>query len=1645
MSDRRFLLILMLLCIPARFVWSQSQNLCNSNPGGTVYCDPPQTGITTFGSFSEGGLDAINRGNLNINITIPVFSRAGRGLNLSYALAYNSWIWYPTYSTVLGWSGMRWQPVANWGWSTETQPVGQTQLAGYYTYQQTQPGTCSAVPLAIMYTQWAYYDTLGTAHNFPVTLWSDSRCGGTSVNGVLTKDGSGYQITAQTTPSVSATILSRSGTTLTTTANSSTLTDSNGNTITFNGSAFYDTQSSTTPALTVSTQSNSITYTYTNEQGGPSTVTVNYSPYTVQTNSGCAGFIEYPATQVSLVSSITLPDQSQYLFTYQATPGFPNSVTGRMHTVQFPTGAVYTYNYPAQYLLNATDTSPTNGPDTWCVDGTSDGLQRITPDGTWNYLYANEAATRVQDPSSTISLFEFGGAGNDANVPFQTTVWPTGEGVGATNPLLVSRTYYNGCTWWNSACTLQTPFTQIGITHELNATLDSSLDVVSSFWAETDLTYNLSGAPLKVMEYDFGTNAAGALLREADIGGYYAWDRPTSVTVKNGGGTIQKQTTYSYDQYSLQSSGANQLGPPLTSPRGNPTTISSLVQGSSSLSQTIHYYDSGQVYTSQDVNGATTTYTDSACGDSFPATISSQNLSYTIQWDCYGAVPTSITDPNGAVTTTAHNDPYFRWTKITDPLTNVTTASYTPTSMTVSQTFNGGQSVHADTITTDSQGRPHLNQVQQGPGSSNYNSTETDYYVSQMQYVNIFPYVAGLGVPNSSGPGLTTSYDALGRILQTTNYDGGYTKYQYTNNDVLITVGPAPNTSAGDNLKQRQLQYDALGRLTSVCEITSTANGGTSCGQNQPSTGFLTTYQYDSLGDLTEVYQGSQSRNFTYDAIGRLTSGSDPESAGGFAYTYDSDSTCGSYPGDLVKKVDAVGNVTCFSHDNLHRLTAILPVSGPYTYNNTYSKCFVYDAASVPSGTGQGTSLSNTKGRLAYAWTGADLTCTNTNSSNQVTWNAMSYGPRGELVNSYSAESVSYGIYQSIFSYYTDGSLQTLTPLYGLSLPSFTYSLDPEGRIYGVSGGSTSPLNWTTYNASNEVTKLAYGSGDSSSYAYDSAGRMTVYQFTVGSPYKTDIGLLTWNPNGSLGKLAITNQFNSSDTQTCNYLYDDLSRIANANCGAIWAQTFTYDRYGNISKSGNASWLPTYSPTTNRMTQLPGGYTPSYDANGNTLADSFHTYLWSSYNQPTIIDASSSWLQIYYDAFGRPAMRCTQSACTEVVYGPAGKLALMNGQTVSQVLVPLPGGARAVYQGTTLSHWRHPDWLGSARFSSTVGQTMYYSGAYAPYGETYAELSTPDRSYASHDQNTEPSSTNGLYDAPARELEQYGRWISPDPARLAAANPADPQSWNRYAYVRNSPLNMIDPLGLDSYDPYAYVFDFAFIFNGLGASIVGPLSFGGPFGDEGDDDSGFTFCCGNRQVATPIFTYPSGGPPRVKIPGPAYRVMSGDVQTPGMALFHGPGMASFWNATAVWVNGAAIGTGAAIVGPWAIGAGIPALGAAAQSIAFGPAAEAAAAGTGGSYVFYSGPGTKAAAEAWSALNNGTMIGMTEFGQAIENGTMTVEAASEAFANSARGTIQLFSNAPFTNFGNVWFNYELPALANNPYVTNLVINFVDPVP
>jgi RHS repeat-associated protein len=389
--------------------------------------------------------------------------------------------------------------------------------------------------------------------------------------------------------------------------------------------------------------------------------------------------------------------------------------------------------------------------------------------------------------------------------------------------------------------------------------------------------------------------------------------------------------------------------------------------------------------------------------------------------------------------------------------------------------------------------------------------------------------------------------------------------------------------------------------------------------------------------------------------------------------------------------------------------------------------------------------------------------------------------------------------YDSIETDYDNGAPDALSAQHGSSsitgFPTITYGVEGEGRTYSASASSgQNPLSSTTYNPASQPLVVTLGSSDSDTFGYDpNTDRMTSYAFDVNG--QSVVGTLTWNAIATLGKLVITDPFDSANAQTCTYTHDDLLRIASDNCGSGWSQTMTYDAFGNLNKSGTMSFQPTYSTSTNQMTAI-GSSTPTYDSNGNVTDDFLHAYAWDANGRPVTVDGVS----LTYDALGSVVEQGSSGTYSQIIYGPSGsKLAVMQGSTLQKAFVPLSGGSVAVYNSSGLDYYRHSDWLGNSRFASTPTGTnrMYYDGAYGPFGEAYAGTGTTDLSFTGMDQDT----VANLYDFPARETGTQGRWPSPDPAGLATVNPSDPQSWNRYAYVENRALSLTDPTGLLGFQP----------------------------------------------------------------------------------------------------------------------------------------------------------------------------------------------------------------------------------------------------
>jgi RHS repeat-associated protein len=545
------------------------------------------------------------------------------------------------------------------------------------------------------------------------------------------------------------------------------------------------------------------------------------------------------------------------------------------------------------------------------------------------------------------------------------------------------------------------------------------------------------------------------------------------------------------------------------------------------------------------------------------------------------------------------------------------------------------------------------------------------------------------------------------------------------------------------------------------------------------------------LNGVTQNAQSAgsqQTRIYAFDFLSRLTSETNPEN-GTTTYTFDSATGCtGTYSGDLVKKMNAVGNVTCLTYDLLHRNTSVTYPSGTDA-SVTRSKYFVYDSATV-----NGVAMTNAKGRLAEAYT--CITCPGT----KLTDIGYSYTGRGEVSDVYESTPHSSGYYHLTQTYWPHGAPKQLSGLPGL--PAITYGgtigstvgLDGEGRITQVTAASgqnpVTAMSYALYSTPFQMT-ATYGSSDSDVFSFDAnTSRMTQYKFTIGSTPQSVVGNLTWNANGALQKLVITDPFNSANAQTCNYSHDDLVRISSANCGSAASQTFSYDAFGNINKAGSPyTFNATYNSATNHISSV-GSTTPTYDSNGNVTSDGQHTYSWDADGNSIVQDT----VNLTFDALDRMVEQARGTSYTQIVYAPTGeKLALMAGSTLQIAFVPLPSGGTAVYTSSGLSYYRHPDWLGSSRFASTAARAMYSDTAYAPFGEPYVQAGTVDASFTGMNSDT----ATGSYDFPARQYATQGRWPSPDPAGLAAVQPSNPQSWNRYSYVLNNPLGLLDPSGLD--------------------------------------------------------------------------------------------------------------------------------------------------------------------------------------------------------------------------------------------------------
>jgi len=469
----------------------------------------------------------------------------------------------------------------------------------------------------------------------------------------------------------------------------------------------------------------------------------------------------------------------------------------------------------------------------------------------------------------------------------------------------------------------------------------------------------------------------------------------------------------------------------------------------------------------------------------------------------------------------------------------------------------------------------------------------------------------------------SASYDALGRTRTVTAPDGSVTQTFYNE----VSRPDVASSTAGETTRvqdawgrERWGRTDASGRLVEVVEPNPGGNGSAA------TSGLVTTYAYNTLGNLTSVSQGAQTRSFAYDSLGRLTTQKLAETsatlndAGAYVgsgtwsdvFTYDSRS-------NLTSRTDARGVKTVYSYlvsgnpDPLNRLQSVSwDTSG---FGDTGNP--IVSAATVSYS--YRTKSSGTQLR--------DVTQLSSIAAASVSTESYDYDTEGRV----SSQTLTLSS-RSSFPFVTDYSYDSLDRTTDVRYPAeygngsqprkvVHHDYDIASRLTGLTYDGQSFASSIVYNAASQTTSLNVGSGTNQiaeSYSYNAQTGLLDSQTVARSSAPTNYLLnLSYDYANASGKRTgqLTKILNNLDhNKDRGYSYDALGRLVQATGGpssaTLSTQTYSYDRYGNrtsvtasgySAKNGNAGAGSAGVPPA-LSAQNQRGSSPTVMAGANTIA-----------------------------------------------------------------------------------------------------------------------------------------------------------------------------------------------------------------------------------------------------------------------------------------------------------------------------------------------------------------------------------------------------------------------------------------------------------
>jgi RHS repeat-associated protein len=625
-------------------------------------------------------------------------------------------------------------------------------------------------------------------------------------------------------------------------------------------------------------------------------------------------------------------------------------------------------------------------------------------------------------------------------------------------------------------------------------------------------------------------------------------------------------------------------------------------------------------------------------------------------------------------------------------------------------------------------------------------------------------------------------YDALNRQDYITHPDGSSIDYGYGG---CGCAGSWVVTIREERLRLRKLSYDFRGRLSEASELIPAAPFATYSRAR---------YNYDVLDQLVKIEHFNsnnnsgpkQERTFSYDGYGRLQSQTTPE-AGTVSYEY--------WENDLVKKVtDARG------------------IWGQFTYNNRNLLTDLDYSDSTPDV------------HYEYGEYGERTLMQEKNGTTVIGQTNYSYDSFKRLQSETRQFQGLAGTYRVSYAYNLVDALKQVTYTANSWTRSVNYDYNYTGaptkigtNINPLAGVSDNVMKNLEYRAFGALKSGDYGNGRRIELGYNADRlHLTSHKVIKASPDEAIIdnsydyyGTMEWS-NGRVQK--ITDNLDPNFTTT--YGYDDYDRLASANATAF-ARTYGYDAWGNLTNvtatgaGETGSYTLSYAtngsgaPLNNRINNAGHGY----DAAGNMIQDPARSYTYDAANRLKTAGVGNSY---QYDGDGWKVKQVTGGSSVYYLWSSVlgQPVVELTSGGVHRAYVYLSGGQLLGLQAPDQQfYWVHTDHLGSGKMMTNTSGAVVYRGQYDQHGQMVYEWASDGQMNKNSHKFTgyERDMAADLDYAKARMYSRLkGRFMSPDPLGLGAADLTFPQSLNLYSYVQNDLMNATDPSGMLCSAEYSY-------------------------------------------------------------------------------------------------------------------------------------------------------------------------------------------------------------------------------------------------